>query len=513
MNYRTLVIAFFCMIIYSCAVESPPTGGLSDKESPYIKIVNPENGTVNIGPNQSIEIFFNEMIDPKTVKSSIEIFPEIDIKINISRKKITLKPSKNWPDEAFRINVLRGISDFHGNTLNNSKGLFYSSSLSIPTGKISGKIFNFNQFSPSKIGLFQIEDSLKLVATTENNYLNEFKFDYVPNGDYAIIGIEGDIKNIYDDIKFYNYAISNNKIRVNNNYIPGIKLNYSYPSNRKNIKSFQFKNDSYGIAQLNDGSIINVIDKKYFEDGTLYSEDISFFESGQANDSVLVSISLENKIESYSINKVVYFNKGLLDTIPPVIQSNEIIDNKMIVTFSEPLVINDNAELFSTLNSDSTFSNLEYKVSSPIRVEIIKLLTEMNLIKINNNLIKDYAGNNLTDSLLVTNLNNSIVKNLPKGNIFGKIIYEGRNKIIVEAVNVLGEKFKAKINKYNEFSFLDLDVGEYKIWAYEDLNELNDGYFNGTLVPLKYSAKFNYYNEPIQTRANWDIEDVRIWID
>ena len=95
MNYRTLVIAFFCVIIYSCAVQSPPTGGLSDKESPYIKIVNPKNGTVNINPNQSIEIFFNEMIDPKTVKSSIEIFPEIE------KALLNLLHISGYPDVKF----------------------------------------------------------------------------------------------------------------------------------------------------------------------------------------------------------------------------------------------------------------------------------------------------------------------------------------------------------------------------------------------------------------------------
>jgi len=513
MNYRNLIIPIFYVIIYSCAVQSPPTGGLADKESPYIKIVNPTNGTMNIELDQSIDIIFNEMIDPKTVKSSIEVYPDIDVKINISRKKIIIKPRDKWPDGAFRINILRGISDFHGNTLKSSKGLLYSSLSSIPNGKISGKIFNYNQSSPSKIGLFKIEEELSLIATTENNYLNEFNFNYIPKGNYVIVGVEGNIHNIYRDIKIYNYAVSNNMFTIDDNDISDIKLNYSYPNYRKNIKSFQFKNDDYGIAQLDDGTIVNVINEKYFNNKISYNNDISFFESNKTNDSILVSINLENDIEFYNINKTVSISNGILDTIPPVIENHERVDSRIIINFSEPLIINEGTEIFSILNSDSTYSNLKYKVNNPMSVELIKLSNEINVIKINNEFIKDYGDNNLIDSLLVTNLSNNVINNLPRGNIFGKIVYEGRNKIIVQAINSEGKKFKAKINKYNEFSFLDLDVGEYEIWAYEDINNLNDNYFNGTLEPIKYSAKFNYYNERIKTRANWDIEDVRIRID
>ena len=513
MKYRTITIAVFFLIIYSCAVQSPPTGGLADNEGPYVKIINPKNGTINITPNQSIEVLFNEMIDPKTVKSSIKVFPEVDVKINISRKKIIIRPNNEWPAGTFRINISRAISDFHGNKLKSSMDLLFSSLSAIPIGKISGEIFNFDHLNPSKICLFKIENGLRLVAITENNYLNEFSFSYISNGDYVIVGIEGDIENIYNDIKIYNYGVSNNKITVENNYISGVKLNYSYPIYRKNIKSIEFKNDSFGIVKLDDGSIIDIINKKYFDSNMTYNNDISFFESNQISDSVLINIKLKNNIESYSINKYIYFNQNILDTISPLIKTHEKINDKMLVEFSEPIIIDEGLEIFSTINSDSSYSNLDYEINGPMSINLINLSKDMNLITINNILIKDYANNSLADSLLVLELNNNGVYSKPRGNIFGKIIYEGKNKIIVEAINTMGEKFKAKINKYNEFSFLDLEVDEFTIWAYEDLNTLSDNYFNGTLEPINYSAKFNYYNEVIQTKANWDIEDVRIRID
>ena len=37
-------------------------------------------------------------------------------------------------------------------------------------------------------------------------------------------------------------------------------------------------------------------------------------------------------------------------------------------------------------------------------------------------------------------------------------------------------------------------------------------YFNGTLDPIKLSARFGIYNEVIEIRANWDVEGIMITI-
>jgi len=51
------------------------------------------------------------------------------------------------------------------------------------------------------------------------------------------------------------------------------------------------------------------------------------------------------------------------------------------------------------------------------------------------------------------------------------------------------------------------------LWAYEDINKKQSNYFNGTLDPLKNSAKFSIYNEQIEVRSKWDIEGIKIKID
>ena len=50
--------------------------------SPYIVDVSPLSGSINLSDKDNIEIIFNEMINPNSIKSSIETYPELEIKIN-----------------------------------------------------------------------------------------------------------------------------------------------------------------------------------------------------------------------------------------------------------------------------------------------------------------------------------------------------------------------------------------------------------------------------------------------
>ena len=55
----------------------------------------------------------------------------------------------------------------------------------------------------------------------------------------------------------------------------------------------------------------------------------------------------------------------------------------------------------------------------------------------------------------------------------------------------------------NYFVFNQLLPGNYKIWAYENINPIRNNYFSGTLEPIKKSAKFIIYNKNLYVRANW----------
>ena len=101
-----------------------------------------------------------------------------------------------------------------------------------------------------------------------------------------------------------------------------------------------------------------------------------------------------------------------------------------------------------------------------------------------------------------------------KGSIYGNIDYNGTNNFIVSIINVDDSKIVyTDVSMDNKFVFLNVKAGFYKIFAYENINSISDTYFNGSIDPLKYAAKFNFYNEIIEVRHNWDLEGITLIIN
>ena len=89
------------------------------------------------------------------------------------------------------------------------------------------------------------------------------------------------------------------------------------------------------------------------------------------------------------------------------------------------------------------------------------------------------------------------------GEINGSIIYTGEHKIMIEVVNLDTDDVIQKEISDNYFVFNQLLPGNYKIWAYENINPIGVNYFSGTLEPIKESAQFIIYNKNVYVRANW----------
>ena len=506
------------LILYSCAVQSIPTGGPPDKIGPYIKEVSPPNGSINILNSQNIEISFNEMVDPKKVKSSIDVYPEIDISISSITNKVILKPKENWPDGIIKINISRDITDYNGNLMKKSYILNYSTSASMPVGEISGKLFNTGTIDIHEVGLYKVIDKqLKLICITQSNYENKFTFNNVLNGDYLVIAMQGIIKNATDDIRKNKYSLSSKIISIKDNRKDNVLINFNNPAYRKNVKSFIKENDFYGSLQFDDGTSINIVDDLLNQNNN--SNDIStiFYENENKLDSINVDIILNNNIEYYNLTKTLNIKDKTNDITNPYIQEVEFSDGTLTLFFSEPIFINGN-EIFSKVLNDSIVDPIDFIFLEPMKIMIKEKLKKSDVINIKNQFVVDVSKNNnvLIDSSIVIEIEEFSISNEVNngGNIFGKILYSGSNEIIVEAINIKNGNRKNTIaNMYGDYKLFDLSPGMYQIWAYENINDVNNSYFNGLLEPLRLSAKFNYYNELIETRARWDIEQIDIIIN
>ena len=91
-------------IFFSCAVQSPPGGGPVYDESLVVLNVTPISNSNNIiNEKEKIRIYFNQMLNPQTVKNSFSVYPTTEIDIDVSGNKIEITPKDSWPKNYFKI--------------------------------------------------------------------------------------------------------------------------------------------------------------------------------------------------------------------------------------------------------------------------------------------------------------------------------------------------------------------------------------------------------------------------
>ena len=521
LKYQIISLTYL-FLFFSCAVQSYPSGGPRDIEGPHIIKVEPVNGSRNVKRNSSIKFFYDEMIDPSMVKSSIEIFPETEVNIKCYGNKIEIKPKDKWPNEIFRVVCSRSIKDFNENISDSSRVFVYSNSETIQKNKIYGTIVNHDSSSFNSIGLFEynvVLDSLIFNYAIENDYQGRFNFSNIKNGEYLLVASNNKINNIYDDIRNDNYSLSSELITINNNNSLNNKLYMYNPAERLDIKSLYMINPYFGNIELTNGKKIDFISNSIEFDHLFDKSDTTLrLNLESINDSIDLELSLTNNVEKYQIKQKMKKNIIKSDKINPKIINHKVSSEKIELFFSEPIKINKNIkDIFydasgykkDNNHSDSITLNLKdefnYKIINPLKIEILNDYYVLKDIKIKNYAITDLYENSLLDTFIYFYYasENNLIEG---GDVYGQILHDGHTDVIIEIEN---ENNNYKIKTFDDrFHFINVSPGIYQIWAYEDINNLNDNYFNGTLIPLKYSAKFDIYGKNIEIRSKWDVEGI-----
>ena len=200
---------FLVIVFLGCAAQGPAIGGPEDLEGPVIINIFPQNGSTNLDHLDKIEILFNELIDPLSVRAAIKINPSFDYKIKTRGKKIIIIPQKLIlnDNEIYRISLSKTIRDYRGNGMDSPLNIVYSSGNNIPQKYISGTFVNFDNKAYYTAGLFHypVSDSSNLIQLVEISNEGNFLFSYLDSGVYSIVGMEGRITDFKDQIRYYKY--------------------------------------------------------------------------------------------------------------------------------------------------------------------------------------------------------------------------------------------------------------------------------------------------------------------
>ena len=227
-------------------------------------------------------------------------------------------------------------------------------------------------------------------------------------------------------------------------------------------------------------------------------------------DSIIVHLEKSNRLETYQVLEYSFILPEIRDTLAPVLSQSFFESDSFTLVFSEPINLNGNA-IVSTQDSDNKSIPFSYK--NEFSIIIPNIPDTVNKIQLLGKYIQDWAGNILQDSLIILRISRPKIKDELKngGNILGLINYDDDNPIIIEAQKI-GSDTKYFANVFNKkYMFSNLSPGLYKLWGFEEINDLDGEVYNsGIWSPYQRAAKFALYPDTIDVRARWDVEGVNI---
>ena len=480
------------LFLFGCASEKAPIGGPLDLEGPKLLKSIPNRNT-NLKDNNSLVIYFDELVNPISVVNSIKILPEINFQYKVMGKRIIITPNDDWSNSSvIKIKLSRNISDYQNNKMSSSQDLYFFKSSNIKNKVIKGYLTN-TQNSLYELGLFKIKDDVySLIEKTQSNENDMFKFEYINPGNYFVVAVKDSISEINKDYRLRPYGMSTiQKIDLFNLDTVLTNIRIDLPLERLNIRSFDQKNNYYGIINYDNGLSENYLFNTF-------------------QDTIKIVKKLKNRFEEYETNEHFAELIELTDSLPPAIESIVKTDDKINIFLNEPIQVRYNdKELLIYFLKDSLKHFINYKLKNAFILEFDWYEPLETKIYINN--LFDLS-NNIADSLsLIIDSKEKISKN-EGGSVFGRIKYNGLKRITVEAVNLsTDESYYTLANDRYEFSYNNLIPGFYQFNAFEYFEDYDSTlYFNGTWIPKKRAAKYGTYHKTIEIRKQWDIKDMLI---
>ncbi len=154
------------LLLWSCANQSPPSGGPKDETPPELVSIYPENGTLNFEGTQ-IELLFDERVDGRDVQKELIISPNIaiDYRVKSQRNTIILQFDEPLPDSTtFSIDFRESIKDVTEKNPSAPIKLAFSTGPYMDTLSLRGIVRNLrsNQpFADVLVTLYNATDTLK----------------------------------------------------------------------------------------------------------------------------------------------------------------------------------------------------------------------------------------------------------------------------------------------------------------------------------------------------------------
>ena len=564
MIYRFIWV--ISLMYFGCAQMRPLTGGEKDTIPPNIIQTTPNNLSTNIKGNDFYFVF-DEVIDGSKLKEKLIISPFYDGSFDSKIKKNTLLLSFDSSfnkETTYIFSFADGISDItEGNPSIYSKFVF-STGNKIDSFFVSGLVFDplENEFlEGAVVGLYNEEDSFDLFEkkptyfslTDENGF---FKIENIKLGKYTIYAFADENKNFKAEYKAEKFGFVGSPIEVSKSLDKFLIPMFNEDLTPISIQRTRKKGSIFDVV-YNKRIKSYAVDRLDLTHSLYDNNTVSFFNKNNNLDSALVILSAFDETNKKTIDtfyvhfsneeqKNIKINKKFIvgsdnvnDTVTYVLETNVPLNdynyksNFYIDTVKVPdyyfidkktkknnntvegslFVIIDSVNVFlKNLKEKITNDSLGFESDSLYRVYkryYSRLNTNKIIYKIKKGELITFTGDTIGE----------IKKdfNLKEDEYFGGVsglISDKKNNYpyVVSLVSENLSKILKNETKAPNFKFTKIEPGKYYLKIFKDKNN-NRKWDYYSITSKKQSETILYFEELIEVRSNWSIEDIIVDVD
>ena len=522
--YLFTCVLVLCITCFSnCAKRGYISGGPMDTLPPVVLKSYPENYSINFDKNE-IKIEFDEFIKLKNANQNLIVSPPLKNNPDISpmgspKKVMTIKLNDTLhPNTTYSFNFGDAITDNNeGNVLPQFKYIFSTGSY-IDSLKLEGTIQSAHQLKTDNFVNVMLYDATTfkdstiykekpLYITNTLDSLTTFSIENIKAGTYYAVALKQKTNNymfnpdqdkigfILDTIviptdKKYNLVLFKSEekfgakrpaqISENKWYLP-------YKGNKEGVTVKVSKNDS--LIQ----SIYTPLVGK---------DSLQLWFPKVVADSLHIAVSKEDYSETFTVRPRVKMKE--IDTLSVTAKNNNIDFNENFSLKSTTPIATVNKSLIQIISKDSL--PVPFEVQEIVAEQKIELLFEKNQeelyrIQLLPQALTDFFGHS-NDTLSYTL---KTTKHTDYGNLNLTLASVKRYPIIVELIDEQEKIYATQIIKEPQVVNFDLlPTRKYYVRIIYDDNQ-NGKWDTGYYWDKRQPEETFYSDEPIDVRANWDI--------
>ncbi|QLE01378.1 Ig-like domain-containing protein [Galbibacter sp. BG1] len=527
LSYSLFFGIIICLI--SCARRGTPQGGPKDVDPPYITSSDPENNTTNFSEDK-IRITFDEYIKLKDLQKQLIVSPPLKNQPYIfpqsgASKYLEIELLDTLKENTtYVFNFGQSVVD---NTEENPYSFFtyaFSTGDYLDSLEVEGFVVDAVQKKPDpfiSVMLYEVDTAYtdSTIYQKPPNYITNtldsstnFRLTYLKEGLYRMVAIKDKANNYKFDPKTDKIGFIDHFIKIPTDSIYGISLFKEVPAFKPDRPSLIAKNKIYfGFEGNPEGMEIELLserpadyDYRVFKD--MKTDTLNYFFTPFEADSLVFKVGKEQTIDTFTVRvKELY-----ADTLVVAQVNKKFSLNDSLKLHASTPMETLNKELISVMNKDSAFLDFTSNLNKTDNILSVKWDTEPDQkyqVKLLPGAITDFY-NDVNDTLTY----NTSTKSLADlGSMRVNLKNVEQYPIILQLTDNNGEvkqEMFIKEKKY-AYEFRNIDPATYLIRVIHDSNG-NGKWDTGNYLKKIQPERISYYPDPVELRANWEIEQTFI---